>query len=212
MSIVITAMTKDLVIVASDSKITSHDKRERVPKIYQYSPSLVMYGVGDAGILLGYFSTLNSIKVDIGNKFTYYDAIDSIQQWKKYIESYPETKGIFAAVGVCGIVNHSPESTTILIDSGNYDKLEHKLAPNDNLSFYILPPSDLGNDICNNYFIECCQYIYGTLTPQILIDICSKVIQDLSHCSSVIDDHVQYWVYDLKAHAVKSRLIDWLPS
>lgn len=212
MSIVITAMTKDLVIVASDSKMTLQHEGERVPKIYQYKQTLTMYGVGNAGILFGYFSMLNNIKSDIGNKFTYHDAIDSIHYWKDFIESTPEYKGIFGAVGVCGIVDNQPESTTILIDSDNYSKFENRLTPTESLSFYILPPSDLNNEICNDCFKENCQYIHKPLTSQILIDLCSKVIQNLSLHSSVINNYVQYWTYDLKSHHAKSQLIDFLLS
>ncbi len=69
---------------------------------------------------------------------------------------------------------------------------ENELTPTDNLSFYILPPSDLSEEICNEYFKENCQHIHEPLTPQILIDLCSIVIRDLSIRSSAINDYVQY--------------------
>ena len=192
--------------------MTQQNTSKDVPKVYQYSPMLAMYGIGNAGLTFGYFEMLNNIKAEIGDKFTYHDAIDSIHYWKQYIESTPQYKGIFGAIGVCGITDHVPKSKTILIDSEDYKKFEHDLSANENLSFYILPPADLSNEMCNNQFKECFRYVCKPLNLQILIDLCSIVIQNLSHISDGINDHVQYWAYDLRSKTVKSQLIEALPS
>lgn len=210
MSIVIIAMTKETVVAVSDSLMIGDKPNEQTPKLYQYSPTLAFYGVGNAGITMGLFSLLDNMKQDYGDRIAYVDAVNVLRSWKDWLENTFRDTKIGGAVGVCGINNGVPEATTILVDTQHQQLYCNVTKPNDQLVFYCLPPSDLHNDQCNRAFIANCSCISGRPDQFALIAAASKTIEDLSAYSRLINDRVQYWSYDLKQNYNVSRLLDLL--
>lgn len=209
MSIIIVAMTDTMMMVASDSRMLGvNTTNETTPKIYQYSQTLAAYGMGNAGIVMGLFEVFNNIKKKFECEFSYQNAVDTIKFWKKFVETSPEYVDIFGAIGVCGLNNGKPEATTVLVDSGQRSSYSNATKPNGGLTFYILPPSDLTNDMCNRAFIANCQEIRQPITLNDLILASSKTIADLCQCSKAINGTTQYWSFDLIANKSETKLFD----
>ena len=210
MSIVIVSMTETVVSVVADSRMTTKTgSNESAQKIYMYSPTMVMYGVGTAGVVFDFFNALNRIKEDINGKFRYKDAITFINEWKNYAETSEPYLGRFCAIGVCGIDRGMPEATTIAINAGLDVTYQNITRPNSGITFYILPPADLTNDVCNDAFISNSQGISRPVSLEGLILCSTNTVADLCHRSVGINSNCQYWGYDLRNGRQKEKLIDF---
>lgn len=94
MSIVITAMTSTAIAVVSDSRMVGTVPSERFPKIYTYAKDLAMYGVGNAGLINGYFQSLHHIKTKEQRKLNFQAAVLIARDWKSFVEMRPELRGV----------------------------------------------------------------------------------------------------------------------
>lgn len=214
MSIVIVAMSQTTACVASDSKMIGDRSSDKFVKIFKYSNELCMYGVGNAGITMGLFTHLNHMRHVERASLDYGRATQLLLEWKSFIESTHEYRGIFGVVGVCGFTHHRPESTTILIDSQDYIKHTKILTPSPKnvVDFYIMSPPDLKDDLCNQQFISSYQDTCGLPHQRHLIAAASNAIRRLAPLSSKINADVQYWSYDLTTRVCIDQILPLSPA
>lgn len=208
MSVVIVAMTRQCVIVATDSRMTTPDGHSTFKKLYTYNDTIVSYGVGNAGIVYGFYNTLDRIKRKEGNRITYDNLIDTLNEYKAWIESNPIYSKLFACIGICGIVGRAPISTAIGI--GDMPQYKNITTPKNDLTFYIIPPEDLEHNQCNEMFIYNCQRTFATIDEALLLKACIETIYQVSLFSSAVDSDVHYWLYNLSSHQSRSGSCDSL--
>ena len=206
-------MTKDKVVIASDSKVTNEkNNNEKSSKIFQITSDLVAYGVGNRYIVLKYFDILQKAKEYYNGDIHYDDVLQIQNDWKNIVERDPVFSGQFGAIGICSVEDNNICATTILVDAKDHFEYQNITRPNNDLSFYILPPSDLTNEFCNSMFKSHLLPTLGEVYLETLICSCADLIHTLSQISSVLDNQVQYWAYDCKRKITAKKLIESLPE
>lgn len=222
MSVAIVAFTKYFAVVATDSKIVglNLEQPKRFRKLYNLNDHIVAYGVGCAGLCIDFFGVLERIKQDYGPSvytLRFENAVELLREWriaaiKQYIVNSPEIDERSAVIGVCGVHNNTGSALTTLVSSGT--KWESELcspnSPNE-LRFRIFPPSDMEQEVCDNIFKSHIPYTAQFSVPRQMIDVCTKTIYSISRQSQFVDDHIQYWVYDLMSGRCQTRLFDYPP-
>lgn len=225
MSVAVVALTKRFAAVVTDSKLSNLDTSipnidtlQKFRKVYKLTDSMVTYGIGNAGLCLDFFMTLENVKNDYKadiEKIHLDSIISLLREWcsvtkERFLFDGSKYSDSYAFVRVCGIHGYSSASLTMLVDA----KEEWEsvlLSPNseNELNFRIFPPSDVEQHICDNILRLHIQNNPRLKTPQQMIALCTSIVCGVSQLSQFVDDNVQYWVYDLETRRCQCKLFDY---
>lgn len=196
-SIAIVAITSKAILIATDSRERSKDGTivdECAPKIYRHKNGAVFFGVGDAGIVKGFFEMLHN-KKPRKLLMSVSSASKEIMFWKQSVENEENLEGKCASIGTFVPSPETIESRVIHIWSGfDEDCIDYLDAG----TLYVLPPPNLSYKECQDVFISHCPD--NSSPPQLseLILAARQTIEELSLRSDHINNRVQYVGYDLE--------------